>query len=207
MDILQLGLILGMAFISTASPGPATLALAHTAARDGRRTALTMAAGIVLGSLTWSVGAAFGLGAVFAVSPWLTDAIRIAGACYLIWLGIQAAKAALRPASAGPATPQVAAAFRRGLTLHLTNPKAILFFTSLYAVGVPADATTLTLLTVITAVGLQSAFIFGAYAFVFSVPAVGRAYGKAQRPLNAVLAVVFTAVGTRLIMSSGRATG
>ena len=207
METLQLGIILGAAFITSASPGPATLALAQTAARDGRRTALSMAAGIALGSLTWSASAAFGLGAVFAAFPWLSDVVRIAGATYLVWLGIGCARAALRPAHLKPAPPAKGAAFSRGLALHLTNPKPILFFTSLFAVGVPTDASSLTLLTVLASVGTLNAVVFATYAVVFSTPQAVRAYRAAQRPLNAVLAVLFTAVGARLIMSSGRATG
>src|SRR3546814_15687490 len=70
----------------------------------------------------------------------------------------------LAPALRHVATSTLRSAYRRGLVLHLTNPKAILFFGSLYAVGVPAGASVETLALVIAAVGLQSLLLFHGYA-------------------------------------------
>src|SRR3546814_6223572 len=81
--------------------------------------------------------------------------------------------------------------YRRGLVLHLTNPKAILFFGSLYAVGVPAGASVETLALVIAAVGLQSLLLFHGYALLFSSPTLTDGYTKLRRWFEAVFAVAF----------------
>src|SRR3546814_10495152 len=62
-DGLPLPLILAAALLASASPGPATLAIAGTSMKSGRKYGLTVAAGILTGSLIWSTAAAFGLGA------------------------------------------------------------------------------------------------------------------------------------------------
>src|SRR3546814_8987232 len=71
-------------------------------------------------------------------NAWAFEALRYAGAAYLLFLAFKSARAALTagaPALRHVATSTLRSAYRRGLVLHLTNPKAILFFGSLYAVG------------------------------------------------------------------------
>ena len=56
--------MLGTTFIAPASPGPATLGIAGTSMRHGRRAGLSLSAGIMAGSYIWSATAAFGVGAI-----------------------------------------------------------------------------------------------------------------------------------------------
>src|SRR3546814_12240476 len=72
-------------------------------------------------------------------------------------------------------------AYRRGLFLHLTNPKAILFFGALYAVGVPEGTSPATLAVVIAAVGLKSLLLFHGYAMLFYSPPLSAGYAKLRR--------------------------
>lgn len=197
MDTLHLPLILLAAFLASASPGPATLALAGTAMSRGRREGLALAAGITSGSLVWSVVAAVGFGALMFAHGWILEAMRYLGAAYLMFLAYKSARSALErnPTGAPTAAPVTAASlwgtYLKGLLLHLTNPKAVLFFGSLYAVGVPTDATPGMLATVILAVGSQSFMIFHGYALIFSIGPMTRAYLKARRWLEAVFALCF----------------
>ncbi|GAB4359256.1 MAG: LysE family translocator [Kiloniellaceae bacterium] len=206
---VNLPLILLAALIATASPGPATLAIAGTSMAAGRRSGLAIASGITTGSLTWSVAAAAGLSVVMLTNAWMFEAMRYLGAGYLLFLAVKSARAALKPNDAplkpnGMAvqriTPHSAgSAYRRGLLLHLTNPKAILFFGSLYAVGVPADASPTTLALVIAAVGMQSAVVFHGYALLFSSPPMAAGYARLRRWFEAVFAVAFAAAGFKIL--------
>src|SRR3546814_14937734 len=105
----------------------------------------------------------------------------------------------LAPALRHVATSTLRSAYRRGLVLHLTNPKAILFFGSLYAVGVPAGASVATLALVIAAVGLQSLLLFHGYALLFSSPPLTAGYTKLRRWFGAVFAVAFAAAGLKIL--------
>jgi threonine efflux protein len=199
---IHLSLIMLAALIAVASPGPATLAIAGTSMRAGRRVGSALAAGILTGSLIWSIGAAAGLSAVMLANAWLIEIIRYCGAAYLLFLAFKSARSALTPGEAVPqglATTSLRGAYARGLALHLTNPKAILFFGSLYAFGVPADATLADLALIVVALALQSTVVFFGYAILFSSAAVVRGYLKLRRWFEGVFALAFGYAGFRIL--------
>ncbi|MEO9899270.1 LysE family transporter [Nisaea sp.] len=199
---MDLPLILLAALVATASPGPAIIAIAGTSMTSGRRAGLSVASGVTAGSWMWSVMAAFGLGAVMLSHVWLFETIRIAGAGYLLFLALKSARAALRRGSmeiTRKHVPSLRRAFGNGLALHLTNPKAILFFGSLFSLGVPPGSTWEHLATIIAAVGLQSELVFHGYALLFSSPHMVRVYSRFRRAFEAVFACVFGAAGLRIL--------
>lgn len=199
---IHLSLILLAALIAVASPGPAVLAIAGTSMNAGRRAGLIFASGVTTGSLTWSIGAAAGLSAVMLANAWLIEAIRYFGAGYLLFLAFKSARSALTPGAALPqglAAAPPRRAFMRGLALHLTNPKAILFFGSLYSFGVPADATLADLALIVAAVGLQSAVVLHGYAILFSNETVVAGYLKLRRWFDGLFAVAFGYAGFKIL--------
>lgn len=201
-DGLNLPLILLAALIATGSPGPSTLAIAGTSMKSGRRFGLALASGITTGSLTWSTAAAFGLGAVMLANAWVFEAMRYAGAGYLIYLAFKSAKSAMTPGdleAKGGRYSSFRRAYGKGLALHLTNPKAILFFGSLYAVGVPAQASPMQLATVILAVALQSAVVFHGYALLFSSAPMIKGYMRLRRWFEGIFAIAFGAAGLKIL--------
>ena len=205
---VNLPLILLAALIAAGSPGPATLAIAGTSMASGRRYGLAIASGITTGSLTWSIAAAAGLSVVMLANAWIFEVMRYFGAGYLLFLAFKSARSALKadaPATAKIAAPSLGAAYRRGLLLHLTNPKAILFFGSLYAVGVPAGSSPATLAVIIAAVGLQNFVLFHGYALLFSSPPLAAGYAKLRRWFEAIFAVAFAAAGVKIL--TARLTG
>ena len=199
---VHLTLILLAAFIAVASPGPAVLAIAGTSIRAGRRTGLVFAAGVVTGSLTWSIGAAAGLSAVMLANAWLIEIVRYCGAAYLLFLAFKSARSALTPGETelpGFAAASARRAYARGLALHLTNPKAILFFGSLYSFGVPADASLADLAMIVALVGVQSAIVLHGYAVLFSNPVVVRGYLKLRRWFDGAFALAFGYAGVKIL--------
>ena len=199
---INLPLILFAAFVASVSPGPATLAIAGTSMTSGRRYGLALASGITTGSLMWSVGAAAGLSAVMLANAWAFEAMRYVGAGYLLFLGFKSARSALTPGELQTRrvrAPSLRAAYGKGLALHLTNPKAILFFGALYAVGVPHGAGAGELAMVILAVGAQSFILFHAYALLFSSAPMTAAYARLRRWFEAVFAVAFAAAGLKIL--------
>lgn len=201
-DAINLPFILAAALLATGSPGPATLAIAGASMQSGRRYGLALASGVTTGSLIWSVSAAFGLGAVMLANIWLFELIRYGGAGYLLFLAFRSAKSALTPGQAEPkglAYASMRRAYGKGLALHLTNPKAILFFGSLYAVGVPPQSTPAMLATVILAVALQSAVVFHGYALLFSSRPLVGGYMRLRRWFEGVFAIAFGAAGLKIL--------
>ena len=83
------------------APGPDSLLVLRNTLRHGRRAGWVTASGTMSGLLAWAVAAAFGLSALLRVSHLGYDALRLAGACYLLWLGVSSLWP-LRSRHAGP---------------------------------------------------------------------------------------------------------
>ena len=203
IEHINLPLILLAALATVASPGPATLAIAGTAMERGRAHSLALALGVLTGSFTWSISAALGLGALMMTHGWIMEGLRYLGAAYLAFLAFKSARSASRSGGLKTRTfsGSRASVYRKGLALHLTNPKAIFFFASLYTIGVPPEATPLEFVVVIAAVGAQSAVIFCSYAVLFSAPAVTRVYMRARRGFEAVFALGFGLASLKVLTS------
>lgn len=111
-------------------PGPSLLFTIGRALTVGRRDALLSVVGNGIGVTTQVLLVAVGLGAVVAASATAYTVVKVAGAAYVIWLGIQAirnraeAREALDRKSAGPRGRSL----RVGFVVGVTNPKTILFF-------------------------------------------------------------------------------
>lgn len=180
--------------IGGGSPGPATLALASTGMARGRKAALALAMGILVGSGAWAIAAAAGFSAAMVANAWLADSLRIIGVLYILWLAFKSIRSALRPgaptmAAAMQAKP--AKAFLGGLMLHVTNPKAILSWGAVYAVAVPPGAGVAELAGMGLFLFSGSIIVFVGYALMFSTEAAMRRYMRARRWFEAAFGVLF----------------
>ncbi len=111
-------------------PGPSLLFTIGRALTVGRREALLSVVGNALGLLAQVLLVAVGLGAVVAASATAYTAVKVLGAAYVIWLGIQAIRhrADARHAMAADAPVRRGHPVRIGFTVGATNPKTIVFF-------------------------------------------------------------------------------
>ncbi|MEV4204784.1 LysE family translocator [Nocardia salmonicida] len=126
----------GLAFLLVIVPGPSVLFTIGRALTAGRRSALMTVLGNAIGVYGQVVAVAFGLGAVVAASAAVFTAIKLVGAAYLVYLGIQAIRHrdALRTAFHAEQTVDAhrpAPALRDGLIVGITNPKNIVFLAAL----------------------------------------------------------------------------
>jgi threonine/homoserine/homoserine lactone efflux protein len=170
--------------------------------QSGRKRGLAIAMGITTGSWIWSIGAALGLSALMVSYGWAFEAMRYIGAGYLLFLAFKSAKSAMRSEAIitkGLVIDSSRVAYLKGLGLHLTNPKAILFFGSLYAVGMPASAAVSDLILVMVCIGIQSAIIFCFYAVLFSTAGMMTQYTKLRRWFEGVFAVMFGLAGLKIL--------
>lgn len=120
-------------------PGPNSLYVMTVASRFGVAAGYRGAAGIFVGDLVLMTLAATGVASVFQANPALFEALKYAGAAYLVFLGFNLLRAALRGRGAGEAAPPAEASrlgtsqpFRAALLISLMNPKAILFYVSFF---------------------------------------------------------------------------
>ncbi|WP_327143534.1 LysE family translocator [Nocardia sp. NBC_01327] len=114
-------------------PGPGVLFVIGRALSSGRRAALLSVLGHSLGVLAMLVLVAAGLGAVVAASAIALTVVKLAGAVYLIYLGVQAIRErrSLREAWESRAEPaQGVRLLRQAFLVGVSNPKAIIFFSA-----------------------------------------------------------------------------
>lgn len=131
MSLAAWWLYVAMVFVVSATPGPNMLLVMVSGARHGFRPAVATMAGCLSALLGMLSLSAAGLSAILLAFPAVFDALRLAGAAYLAWLGIQLWRAPV----AATATPEDAAPpqstawmrFRQGFLVAASNPKAILF--------------------------------------------------------------------------------
>ncbi|MFD1809420.1 LysE family translocator [Gemmobacter lanyuensis] len=111
------------------SPGPAVLMTARTGISRGMRAGVFLAAGIGAGAVFWAACALFGLGVIFKVAPALLTVLKVVGGLWLVWIAIQMWRHAAEPLgdSDDAAPPTARAAFWRGITVQLANPKPVVF--------------------------------------------------------------------------------
>jgi threonine/homoserine/homoserine lactone efflux protein len=136
----QLGLLLGVLTLGLASPGPDFFVVMRNSVGATRARGLATAAGIVAGLCVHTCAIAFGMG---VMSDVVVQALSLAGAAFLGWLGVRAlATAPVAAPESGGAVERRSneSAFLEGLVCNLTNPKAFFFFLGVFAQVVPPAA-------------------------------------------------------------------
>ncbi len=127
-SLSELLLFMGAGLALNLTPGPDMMYVAARAVSQGRRSGIASALGIGAGTLFHISFVAFGLASLLAAVPAAYTAIRLAGAAYLAYLGVQALRstgeADERPLARGGG----AAAFRQGVITNVLNPKVAMFF-------------------------------------------------------------------------------
>lgn len=127
---------LSVSVLMIVTPGPDTAMTIRSALFGRRRAGIFTAFGVISGQLVWAVATAAGIAALLAQSRPAFDAIRLAGAGYLVYLGLRSVYAAIKGeshyvAKAGTPRGSFWSAYRQGLLSDLGNPKMAVFFTSL----------------------------------------------------------------------------
>lgn len=130
LGIHDFGLFLAAGVLLNLTPGPDTVYILGRSIAHGRRAGVASAFGICAGSIFHTCAAAFGLSAFLATSAWAFSAVKLAGAAYLIFLGIRALLRTDHDLHVPAKFEQSdqAAAFRQGVLTNILNPKVALFF-------------------------------------------------------------------------------
>ncbi len=195
------------------TPGPDMLFVVAQTLRGGTARGWAAALGVFVGTFGHVALAALGLAALLAASPKLFLAARVAGAVYLLWLGVSALRSALRPGggeggTAAPGPPAVVgagrglgAAFRQGMVTNLLNPKVALFFLAFLPQFVAPDRAPARLQMLLLGPLLP---LFALPFFGALIAAAGRAasvLAKARRWLDAAAGAVFVGLGVRVLLA------
>ena len=205
---VHLWAFLGIAALVIIAPGPDTVLVTKNAVLHGRRAALGTSLGVSAGLVIWTVAAALGVAAVVRESALAFSVLKLLGAAYLFWLGVQALLAARRHAAHDASGARRSSApvgallgLRQGLLSNLGNPKIAVFFTGLLPQFVSSRASVLGpflllggLFVVMTAAWLCSyALIAVKVSSVLTRPRV-------KATLDGLTGVVLVGLGVRLAL-------
>jgi len=123
------GLFVAACILLNVTPGQDTFYILGRSVAQGRRIGVASALGVSAGTVVHTLAAALGLSALLASSATAYLVVKIAGALYLVYLGVRAIVASAGPAPlTAPADTTAWPAFRQGLVTNVLNPKVALFF-------------------------------------------------------------------------------
>ncbi|AMJ63619.1 hypothetical protein AXW83_11250 [Bosea sp. PAMC 26642] len=196
----QLALVYSAFIVAVASPGPSNLVIMATSMERGRRAGMILGLGVTTGSLTWGILAAIGMSSLIVAHPEALYGIKILGGLYLLYLAWRSARSAMR--NEAPPVQAVASGRRtwlRGLLMHLTNPKAILSWTAIIALGLRPDAPVSVVCAIIVGCALISLVINQGYAVLFSTASMIAGYRRIRRRAEACLAAFFAFASFKLL--------
>lgn len=124
-------------------PGPDTLVVVRSIVRGGRAEGIRTSLGVLCGLMVWVLAAVLGVSAMLQASQVGYDVLRILGACYLVWMGVQTIRSLRREAPtefaepAGSSRLLTSGGFTAGFLTDLLNPKVGVLFISFLPGFVP----------------------------------------------------------------------
>ena len=197
---------LAVATVVTLVPGPDTFVVLRTALTDGPRAGSWAAAGSAVGNLVWGTASVLGVAALLAASAGAFATLKLAGAAYLVFVGVQALRSALRgdnlAADAGRrGAVSRSAALRRGMASDLLNVKVGLFWTALVPQFAGPDSGPLLPAAMVVAMGAMVFAWLAGYAHLAARLSTFFARRRSAQAVNGTVGVVLLALGGRLALA------
>ena len=194
---------LGVIALLTITPGADMAMVSRSVFMGGRRDAFATTLGISAGCVIWAVASAAGIAAVLAASETAYDALRLVGAAYLVWLGVQSLVAARRGyhngQPIGAAGRRGPAPFRQGLLTNLFNPKIALFYTTFLPQFIgPGDPVLLLSLAMAGVHILLGLVWLSTYAWLLDRAIETFRGSRMRRALDALTGAVLVGLGIRV---------
>jgi threonine efflux protein len=189
------------------SPGPSFATTVHYATTRSRNEAISVALGITSAMTIWLLCSLLGLSILFTRVSVLSQVLKVAGALYLAYLGVKMVLSARHTKVEEPHATASVQRFRRGsswnagLLTTLSNPKAVVFFSSIFAVFVP---TSLPVWMQAALIALLVSFVAGWYlvvACIFSLGPITRAYHRASCWVDRCTGGIFLTLSLLLVVA------
>jgi threonine/homoserine/homoserine lactone efflux protein len=189
----------GAAVLIVLLPGPDTLVVVRSILRGGRRQGILTSLGNLCGLTVWVVSAVVGIAALLRASEVGYDVLRAVGACYLVFLGIQAYRSRGTTQELPEGRALLGTGFRAGILTNLLNPKVGVFFVTFLPGFVPSGAS----VPAVTALYGAIFIVLTALYWVLLLAVSGKVTTwmntpKIRRRLDVATAAVLVGFGARL---------
>lgn len=203
-EITLLTALAGAFIVLIISPGPNFLVITQLSFSQSRQQGICAGLGVASGSIIWALLACTGLGLVFQQLPWAQPALQLLGGAYLIWLGsksLGSAGAQPKPRNLNElGIGSLGRAYRFGLLTNMTNPKALVFYTSVFTTvstpGLPMWVRT----AGVSIIAVLAISWFVLLATLFSIPAVQARYQRMKKAIDIITGLFMVAFGLRLLI-------
>ncbi|WP_313120662.1 threonine export protein RhtC [Pantoea septica] len=192
--------------VALMSPGPDFFFVSQTASRS-RKEAMMGVLGITLGIVIWAGVALMGLHLILEKMAWLHQIIMVGGGLYLLWMGWQLLSSARQrhkqPVQDAPVVelPKKGRSFLKGFLTNLSNPKAIIYFGSVFSLFVGNDIGALERWGLFLLIVGETFAWFTLVAAIFALPWMRDKYQRAAKWVDGVAGVLFAGFGIHLIIS------
>ena len=193
--------------VALISPGPDFFFVSQTAVSRSRREAMMGVIGISLGIVVWAGVALMGLHLLLEKMAWLHQVIMVGGGLYLLWMGWQLLRSA-RAKQAAPTDeapkvelPARGRTFMRGFLTNLSNPKAVIYFGSVFSLFVGDDVGSAERWGLFVLIVTETFAWFSIVAMVFALPVMRRGYQRLAKWIDGVAGGLFAGFGIHLIIS------
>ncbi|KAA6043680.1 threonine export protein RhtC [Pantoea sp. Bo_7] len=193
--------------VALMSPGPDFFFVSQTAASRSRKEAMMGVLGITLGIVVWAGVALMGLHLLLAKMAWLHEIIMVGGGLYLLWMGWQLLRSARQrhkqPQSDAPVVelPKRGMSFLKGLLTNLSNPKAIIYFGSVFSLFVGNDVGAATRWGLFLLIIAETFAWFALVTAIFALPWMREKYQRMAKWVDGMAGVLFAGFGIHLIIS------
>lgn len=212
---MELQLLLSLAIIhavALASPGPDFALVVKMASQENRATAVASAVGISVAILLHCLLSLTGVSLIIKSSEWLFISVQLLGASYLGWMGMGAVhsgvthfrsvwgsnigqKQRIKPSlNSIPQGLSVQQGFLQGLYTNLLNPKAMVFFITLFSAMITPEINLLTKISAVLIMLVLSLLWFIVIALVLSKPAIQQRVKQASPLINLMTGLLFISV-------------
>jgi threonine/homoserine/homoserine lactone efflux protein len=196
------------------SPGATIAVVLETAIESGRAAALATVAGVNIGNSTLALTSAFGMALLFGSWPWALQVVKVAGACYLTFLGVRGlwramantlvpAARLLVPGERSPVTAggSLGAFIGRGVATNLLNPPVVLFYMTLLPQFISRDDPFFARFLVLAATHISMSLVWlSVYAISIGTLSERLARPAVRRWMAGVTGAVLIGFGVRLVL-------
>ncbi|RWR00567.1 lysine transporter LysE [[Pantoea] beijingensis] len=197
--------VAAIATLGMLSPGPDFFLIIKNAARYTRGLALMTSLGVICGVTTHMAYCVAGLAVVITTTPWLFMLLKYAGAAYLIYVGLQAlmsrGNSKMDLSQVQQEKTSWKKAFLQGYLCNLLNPKATLFFLSVFTQVLDTDSGFAEKLWYAGIILSLSAIWWPALVFLIQSGPVRRGLSRAQKLIDKLLGGVLIALGIKVALS------
>jgi threonine/homoserine/homoserine lactone efflux protein len=202
--LISIGLVQMLAVIS---PGPSFLVTARTAVARSRFDGVKVGLGIGAGTVIWSSAALLGLNVLFRAVPVLFLGMKIVGALFILWIALQIYRHAADPVVVEVGNREsVASSFMNGFLTQISNPKAAVFFGSIFIAMLPNVVPLRMTVALIAVVSFNEIWWYTIVALFFGAGPVRRFYIRAKVWIDRVTGLFLGGLGLRLLWAAREAT-